>query len=427
MRLEKVSIKLPTGFDYPFPRMISVEQRFPEMRVTDVAATVKASLQALGPLPVAGKRIAVTAGSRGIPQVVAIYRAVLDGLKAMGAKPFIVTAMGSHGGATAEGQRGLIEGFGLTEQALGAPILASMDTVQVATLDDGTPVYCDRHAHEADGIVVVNKIKAHSNYKADYESGLAKMMAIGLGKHLGAVHYHHHGFARFHALVPDVARAFMKAKNVVFAVGIVENATDDLAIVEAIPTDRILAREKELLAESKRIMGKILVPRFDVLIVDEIGKEYSGQGMDPNVTGRATSGLPGFPATGVQRIVVRNLTDGSHGNAAGIGNADLIPMRCADRIDFDVTYINGITATNLAGTRLPMVLNNDRECLAVAMMSCNMVTPETIKVVRVKNTKKLYSIWLSESYLPEIRGRDDVVVKGDAQPFRFDGDGNLTG
>ncbi len=427
MKLEKVNIKLQGGFDYPFPRMVPVEQRFPRLRIDDVEATLRASFQGLGPVDVAGKRIAITAGSRGIPQVVSIYRAVIDQLKAWGAKPFLVPTMGSHGGATAEGQRELIEGFGLTEEAMGVPILCSMDTVQVASLGDGTPVFCDRHASEADGIVVVNKIKPHSNYKADYESGLAKMMAIGLGKHKGAVHYHHHGFGRFHELIPNVARTFMATMPVVFAVGIVENAYDSIAILEVIRPEALLAREKELLAEAKRIMGKLLVPTFDVLIVDEIGKAYSGQGMDPNVTGRATSGLPGFPDTQVQRIIVRDLIESTHGNAAGIGNADLIPMRCANKIDFGVTYINGITATNLAGTRMPMVANTDQECLAIAAKTCTLVTPETIKIVRVRNTKKVYDIWLSETFLPEIEGRNDIVVTGDPETIRFDSEGALLG
>ncbi|MDX9862539.1 MAG: DUF362 domain-containing protein, partial [Rhodospirillales bacterium] len=275
MRLDKVELTLPAGEDYPLPRMIPVEQRFPSEAITDVKAAVERTMAALPRLDVKGKRIAITAGSRGIPHIVEILKTVVAELKAQGAEPFLVPAMGSHGGGTAEGQKSLLEGYGITEQSVGAPILSSMEVVETTSVE-GVPLYCDKHAHGADGIVVLNKVKPHSNYKGNYESGLCKMMVIGLGKHHGATMFHSLGFARFPDIIPKAAAAQLKVLPVVFALGLVENAYDGLAVIEAIAPDRMIAREKDLLAQAKDIMGKLLMSSIDVLIVDEIGKNISG-------------------------------------------------------------------------------------------------------------------------------------------------------
>ncbi len=425
MYLEKIDITLPAGEDYPLPRMLPVEQHFPREAVTDVKAAVEATLAALPKPDVAGKRIAITAGSRGIPQAVELYRAVVDQLRAWGADPFIVPAMGSHGGGTAEGQKGLLAGYGITEESIGAPIKATMEVVETTEVEAGVPLFCDKYAYEADGIVEANKIKPHSNYKGDYESGLCKMMVIGLGKHHGATMFHSLGFARFADIIPKAARLQLTKLNVVFALGLVENAYDGLATVEAIPGDKMIAREKELLVQAKDVMGKLLMSSIDILIVDEVGKNISGQGMDPTVTGRASSGLPGFVKLPLKRIVIRDISEESHGNAAGMGVADLMTLRAFNKLDFGSTYTNGVTARNTEGARMPMIVNTDKQAFAIALQTSFGVDPATARIVRIKNTKKLHKIQMSEAYLDEIKGSDSFTILGDAKPIEFDSEGNL--
>ena len=426
MPIDKVDITILNAEKYAqFPRMVPVEQRFPADAITDVAAHVRQTVGALPKPDVKGKSIAITAGSRGIPNIVEILATVVSILREWGAEPFIVPAMGSHGNANAEGQKGVLTGYGITEESVGAPIRASMEVVQVAEMPDGTPLYCDKHARSADGIVVCNKIKAHSNYKADYESGLAKMMVIGLGKHVGATQFHNFGFARFHEMIPTAGARLLEALPVVFALGLVENAYSKLAIVEALQPKDLLAREKELLVISKKIMGQLLMPSIDLLIIDEIGKDISGQGMDPNVTGRASSGLPGFVSIPIGRIIVRGISEPSHGNIAGIGTADLMTLKCFNEADLGATYTNGITARNLEGAKLPMIANSDHQAMVISLMNSPGVEPSQARIVRIKNTKKLQHILVSEAYLPELRERDDFAILGEPKPFAFDAAGSI--
>ncbi len=333
--------------------------------------------------------------------------------------------MGSHGGGTAEGQKGLLAGYGITEESIGAPIKATMEVVETTEVEAGVPLFCDKYAYEADGIVVLNKIKPHSNYKGDYESGLCKMMVIGLGKHHGATMFHSLGFARFADIIPKAARLQLTKLNVVFALGLVENAYDGLATVEAIPGDKMIAREKELLVQAKDVMGKLLMSSIDILIVDEVGKNISGQGMDPTVTGRASSGLPGFVKLPLKRIVIRDISEESHGNAAGMGVADLMTLRAFNKLDFGSTYTNGVTARNTEGARMPMIVNTDKQAFAIALQTSFGVDPATARIVRIKNTKKLHKIQMSEAYLDEIKGSDSFTILGDAKPIEFDSEGNL--
>ncbi len=427
MPLDPITIALPGG-DTPLPRMLPIEQRFPADSVGDVKAAVAAALAALPKRPeVAGKRIGITAGSRGIPHGVELYKALIDTLKAWGAKPFVFPAMGSHGGGTAEGQRETVESYGLTEQALGVPILSSMEVVQSSKLGD-IPLYCDRNAHAADGIVVLNKIKPHTSYKGDYESGLCKMMIIGMGKHHGATVFHSLGFARFAEMMPKAAAEQLKVLPVVFGLGLVENAYDGLAVIEAIAPEKIVAREKELLVTAKAVMGKLLMSAIDVLVVDEVGKNISGTGMDPTVTGRAASKLPGFVAPPITRVALLDITEESHGNATGMGVADMITMRMFNKIDLGDTYTNTITSRNTDATRIPMILNDDRQAIMVAVKTCLGVDPAKARIVRIANTKKLHKIWMSEAYREEIAANPDkFAVLGEAKPFAFDNQGALMG
>ena len=426
MQLEQTKITLEGGLNYDFPRMVEVEQNFPRKRVLDIEQTIRVGMAKIDSVALAGKRIAITAGSREIAGIVEILREIGDLLQSWGAQPFIVPAMGSHGGATAAGQVQILEGVGITEESLGIPILSSMETMEVARLEDGTLLYCDRLAFEADGIVICNKIKPHADFKGDYESGLVKMLTIGLAKHKGATALHVHGFDRFHEVLPRGARLMLDKLPVIFGVAILENAFHELMAVEIIPLEKILAREKELLVEAKQNIARLLLPAIDLLIIDEIGKNISGEGMDPNVTGRPGSGLTeGFLAPKIQKIVVLDITDVSHGNGVGIGMADITTLPCVNKIDFNAMYTNAVTATILDPAKIPLVMNNDREALALALRTCNRVTPQSARIVRIKNTMNLNRILVSETCLPEVQANRDLSIVSSPKSLNFDNRGHL--
>lgn len=306
------------------------------------------------------------------------------------------------------------------------PIRSSMETREVARLKDGTSLYCDRLAFEADGIVICNKIKPHADFKGDYESGLVKMLTIGLAKHKGATALHVHGFDRFPTVLPSAARILLDKLTIVFGVAILENPFHELMTVEVIRPDEILSREKKLLIAAKQNIARLLLAEIDLLIIDEIGKNISGEGMDPNVTGRPGSGLKeGFEAPAIQKIVVLDITDVSHGNGVGLGMADITTLPCVNKIDFSAMYTNAVTATILDPAKIPVVMNNDREALALALRTCNRVTPETARIVRIKNTMNLNHILVSEAYLPEIEANESLTIKGSARSLEFDASGQL--
>ncbi len=421
------SVKPTLDSDRPdtFPAMVPVRQSFFAGAALDTAATVTAGLAGLDFPSLKGKKIALTAGSRGIKAMVEVLRAAVRFLVASGAEPFIVPAMGSHGGATAAGQVSVLESLGITQDSVGAPVKSSMDVVPLGTTKHGLDVFCDRLAFEADGIVVINRIKVHNVFKAPYESGLAKMMVIGLGKHKGAVATHHHGFERFGEMMPGAAELVIGRAPILCGIGIVEDGYGNLGTVEVLPPESILAREPELLLEAKRTMGRLLMPEIDVLIVDEIGKDISGGGMDANVTGRSPLGLPGFNAPPIQRIIVRGLSEATCGNAIGIGLADLTTRACAERIDPAVTYTNALTAHSLLSPKIPVVCENDREALSTALRILRGGVPKSPKIVRIVNTKDLENIWMSETYQELFEQNPDLAVTGAAQPLRFNPDGLL--
>ena len=421
------SLKPTLASDRPdtFPAMVPVRQRFFAGPELDTAAAVAGGLAGLDLPSLKGKKIALTAGSRGIKTMVEVLRAAVGFLLAAGAEPFIVPAMGSHGGATAAGQVAVLESLGINQASIGAPVRSSMDVAPLGTTEHGLDVFCDRHAFEADGIVVINRIKVHNVFKAAYESGLAKMMVIGLGKHKGAVAAHHHGFERFGEIIPGAAALVLGRAPVLCGIGIVEDGYGNFGTVEVLPPEAILAREPELLLEAKRTMGRLLMPAIDVLIIDEIGKDISGGGMDANVTGRSPLGLPGFAAPPIQRIIVRGLSAATYGNAIGIGLADLTTRACAERIDLAVTYTNALTAHSLLSPKIPVVCENDREALSTALRILRGGVPESPKIVRIVNTKDLENIWMSETYQELIEQNPDLAVTGAAQPLRFNPDGLL--
>jgi hypothetical protein len=411
------------------PMMYRIRQTFERPVVKDVAETVRSELRKLvleqNIKP--GQRVAITAGSRGVANIVEILKATVDFLKSLGTQPFIFPAMGSHGGATAEGQAALLAHYHMTEKSLGAPILSSMEVVEIGRTEDDVPVYIDKLAWEADHIVVVNRIKPHTKFKAPIESGLMKMMAIGMGKQKGADYYHkaalHYTFFK---IIVDAGRIVLKRSPILCGLGTIENGYDETAKIVALRPEEIESEEQNLLTEAKRMMPRLPFNEIDLLIVDEIGKDISGVGIDPNVTGRNRDLLGVFPhPTSVKRIFARDLTAQSNGNANGIGLVDITTKRLVDKIDYQATYMNAITGISLEKAAVPMHLETDREAIEVALGSIGLVPPEKSKIVRIKNTLHLDEVEVSEIYGKEIRQRPDLEILEGPGPMTFDKDGYL--
>lgn len=425
MKFDEIDVPLQVRTTNPFPDMVDVEQRFARDHVDDVEGAVRAEMSKLAGASLVGKRIAVAAGSRGIAAIDRVVRTTIEELKTFGADPFIVPAMASHGGATAEGQIGVLADLGIMEKSMGAPVRASMEVVEIGKLEDGMPIFFDKIASQSDGVVLCCRVKPHTDFRGEWESGLYKMLAIGLGKHRGAVEIHSRGFPNFHHLIPRVGRIVLEKMPILFGVTVVENAYHQVLKVEGVPAADFDDRDKALQVIAKQNIARILVPRIDVLVVDELGKDVSGSGMDPNVTGRCGSPGVDFGVAPIHRIVVRDLTEATHGNACGLGLADLTTRRCAEKIDFVKTYTNLITATVLEPAKLPIVMRDDREAITVAIITCNNVTTETIRVVRIKNTTELTRIQVSAAVLADIAGREDLKVLGAPAPMRFDAENRL--
>ena len=411
-----------------FPKVVKVRQTFPRPRVEDVEGAVRDQLrrEEIASAVRPGMSVAVTAGSRGISRIDEILRAVIDGLKAMGAEPFIVPAMGSHGGATAEGQVEILASLGVTEESCGAPIRSSMETVEIGETARGIPVFMDRIASQADGVVVVNRIKAHTDFRAEVESGLLKMASIGLGKHAQALALHGYGVEGIRDFMVEVGEEVMGSGHVLFGVGIVENAYDEPATIEAIPTPEIPGRERELLRGYMQMMPVLPISDIDILYVDALGKNYSGTGMDTNVIGRfRILGVDEPETPNVKYLIVGDVSEESHGNALGVGLADLTTERLVGQIDRNAMNANVVTSTFLERAKVPMVLQNDREALQTAVR-CNWgVPPEGTRFVRIPNTLHLGHLYVSENLVEEALANSDAEVVSDPGPLRFDADGSL--
>jgi hypothetical protein len=410
-----------------FPKMAPVRQTFARPRVADIEQTTRAELaRLLADRDLSGKQIAVAAGSRGIRNIGLIVRTVVSVLRERGVCPFIVPAMGSHGGATAEGQIGVLESLGVTEAYCGAEIRSAMEPVTLGTSKSGLPVYMDRNAHAADGVILVNRVKTHTDFKSDIESGLMKMASIGLGKQAQAQVLHRRGIHGIRDLMKEVAGQILASGKIIGGVAILENAYDETAHIEAIRPEAVATREPELLLESKRMMPRLPVEDIDLLIVDEIGKEFSGGGMDSNIIGRMRlRGEPEPESPRIKYIFVRDLSEGTHGNACGIGFADITTRRCFEKIDFEVTYQNIATSTFLARGMVPMALANDRAALTEVLRACWELESEQARIVHIPNTLELEWVRVSEPLLAEVQGKAHLTVTGPLEPLAFDEQGNI--
>ncbi|MGH3316023.1 MAG: DUF2088 domain-containing protein, partial [Nocardioidaceae bacterium] len=416
-------------YDAPFPQMLPVRQKFDAPQVPDVAAATASALEPLRPRIQPGMTVALTAGSRGIYDKPEVVRAAGEWLRGAGADPFVVPALGSPGGATAEGQVELLADLGMTEQSLGMPIKATMETVELGHVPDGPMVHLDAHAAAADGIIAVNRIKAHTDFTGEVESGLAKIVAIGLGKRLGAEGIHLYGPANLAVWVPKVTERIIETGKVLGGLGIVENAFDRAAKVAFLEPDDIGgAVESALLKEAKDLMATLPFDDLDVAVVDVMGKNFSGCGMDTNVIGRMMiRGSAEFERPRIANIAVLDLSDASHGNASGLGLADFIPFRLLEKVDLRTTYINGMTS-GLGGPqrgKVPMTMPTDRSAVAAAILTCGRADLENARVVRMHSTLHLEELLVSTSMRAEIEASDRLSISGDPVPMDFDADGRI--
>ena len=412
----------------PFPKLNRIHQNFDDTSITDIRDEVLAELRQLSWDQVKpGDSVAIAAGSRGIANIAEIINAIVEFFKSLETRPFVFPAMGSHGGASAEGQVVVLAGMGVTEAGLQVPIHSSMEVEQIGETPDQVPVYLDKHALNADHIVVVNRIKSHTKFKAPIESGLMKMMAIGMGNHTGAAFYHKAAVQHtFPKIIKDAARIVLQQSPVICGVGIVENGYGDTARIIAVKAHDIESSEKELLTLSKEMMAHLPFNDIDLLIVDEMGKNISGVGIDPNITGRNRDLLGGFEhPTRIKRIFVRDLTAESHGNAIGIGLADITTDRLVDKIDYDATYKNCITGISLEKGAVPVHFGNDRQAIKVALETIGTVAPAMSKIVRIKNTLRLDVVMVSEAYAEAIHQKKDLKILDGPQPMEFDNNDNL--
>jgi hypothetical protein len=407
------------------PTMLRLRQTFARPQVTDIPGTVARSLEAAGLAVKRGDVVAVGAGSRGIANVDVIVGATVRWLRDLGARPFVFPAMGSHGGGTAQGQLSVLEHYGITEATMGCPVRATMDVTQVGEAL-GLPVWLDRFAAEADWIGLVNRIKPHTDFKGSIESGLFKMMTIGLGKWKGAVQYHRANVSHgYETVITAVGREMLARARIGFGVGVVENGYDETAQIEAFNARDLEAGERRLLKSAREWMARLPFSPIDVLIVEQIGKNISGSGMDTNVIGRPTNPFEPFPADPkILWIVALDITEESYGNATGLGNADFTTRRLVDKIDMKATLINCITACAPWGARIPATYETDREAIETALDCIGLTPPERARVVRIKNTLVLGELEVSDAFAAEVARRGDLTVLGET-PLRFDATGRL--
>jgi Lactate racemase N-terminal domain len=411
-----------------FPTIARVARTYRQPELADVSAATAAAIhgsRVLGRLR-HGNRVAITVGSRGIAEIARIVRATADTLRAFGFDPFVVAAMGSHGGGTATGQRSLLAELGVTEDSVRCPIRAEMDTVVLGTNAFGLPIHFDRNAIEADGIVLLNRIKPHTSFTGRYESGLLKMLSVGLGKREGAAQVHKLGLPGLQALLPEVGAFLLDRVNVVLGLAILENARERAARIVAVEPEELLELEPRLLDESRTLMARLPFDQIDVLVVGELGKNYSGTGMDPNVIGRQrVETMPDLPRPTITRIAVLDLSAETRGNALGIGLADLTTERLVRAIDPTPMRVNSMTSNFLSRARVPIALPTDRDVIEASLDTCWRISRDQARMVLIPNTLEITSFWVTRPFIDEVEADPELSFDTDFRPIPFDDRGDL--
>jgi hypothetical protein len=410
------------------PLLAPLRQTAPQPVVADLAGEVRRQWQT-STLPRRlrrGDRVAVAVGSRGIANLATIVRATLDSLRDFGTQPFVVAAMGSHGGATAEGQRQLLAECGISEQALRVPVKTDMTTVEIGTNRWGEPVYWDRNAWEADAVVSVSRVKPHTDFRGRYESGIVKMLVIGLGKRDGAARLHRLGIRGLTEMLPESGRLIIEKTRFAAGLAVLENAREETALVRAVDRDRLLEEEPPLLEQARGLMGRLPFEQLDLLVIGEIGKNYSGAGIDPNVVGRLlieTQQEPLSPR--ITRICALDLSPESHGNGTGVGIADLTTERLLGKIDPVPFRMNNLTACFLRRSQIPFSFPTDQECIAMGLQTCWQPSLPAVRMVVIPNTLELTELWVSRPLVEEAQTRPHLETTGDLQALPFDAAGFL--
>jgi hypothetical protein len=411
-----------------FPPLARVRQTIPQPKVEDVRGTVRNLIRSsrLRRRVRPGGTIAVGIGSRGINGIDVVARAIVDALQEMEYRPFIVAAMGSHGGATADGQRELLAGYGVTAEAMGVPVKTDMDTVELGTNPVGLPIYFDRNAYQADGIVLANRVKPHTDFRGVHESGVLKMLVIGLGKREGASQVHKLGIRGLCEVLPAVGRTLVEKTRFALGLAILENAEDETADIVPLEPETIFEVEPELLGRARGLMGRLPFDQIDVLVVGELGKNYSGAGMDPNVIGRLyIETQPDFERPKVTRLVVLDVSDESHGNIVGVGFADLTTERLVARIDPTPFRINTLTSCCLERSRIPITLPTDRDVIRSAIDTCWRIDPAEARIVVIPNTLEVKTLWVSPPLEDEVRAHPHLTRETEYKAMPIGDDGSL--
>ncbi|MCS7459391.1 nickel-dependent lactate racemase [Paenibacillus doosanensis] len=412
--------------EIPIPQMVRIRQKFDDTKIDNLTEVLEQELQKPGTIDriKPGQQVAVAVGSRGVANIALFTKVTIDAIKRAGGEPFIVPCMGSHGGATAEGQKEVLHHLGVSEETMGAPIRSSMEVVKLDELPNGLPVYVDKIASTADAIVVINRVKPHTAFRGRIESGIMKMISIGLGKQKGAEACHQLGFKYMAENVPAMANIMLKKLPIIFGVALVENAYDQTCRIEVLPAEQIESREMVLLEEAKARLPKILFDQIDVLVIDYIGKNISGDGMDPNITGRyPTPYAHGGPD--VSKMIVLDLTPETKGNANGVGTADFTTQRLVDKMDRAATFVNGLTSTVCAPTKIATTLDNDFYAIKAGVKTCNILDYTKCRLVRIQDTLHLGEIEISVNLLEEAKLHADIEILSEPYDLQFDSEGNL--
>lgn len=406
-------LMLEEDYQISLPSMHRVRQKFDRPRVEDPEGRIRSEFakEEISGKIRKGQRVAVAVGSRGIRNLAFIVHSIIGEIKRCGGEPFIVSAMGSHGGGTEEGQKEILTGYGITEEAMGVPVVTSLDVVEIGKLKSGTKVYFDKAAFEADLVVPVNRVKIHTDFVADIQSGLCKMLVIGLGNHVGCTSIHEESFDHFGEVLKEAAAMIMQSANIGFGVAVLENAYDETAWIEAVPAETMIEREKQLVKIAAGNMPTLMIPEIDVLIVEKIGKDISGCGYDPNILGKSFL-LKEFilPVPKIDKMVLLDLSEETHGNGVGLGIFDITTRKVFDQLDYESIYANGIAVKDLDDCKIPVIARDEDEAVKIAVKVLRGANKERLKIVRIESTLRLEYIEVSEALLPLIEADERLKL-----------------
>lgn len=404
-------ILLEQDYKMKLPKMYKVEQIFKKEKSINIDDTIAKEFKkdkVINSIK-SGQKVAIAVGSRGINNISYITKLVIEGVKNLGADPFIISAMGSHGGGSEKGQREVLESYGITEENMGVPVITSVDVINIGSTSNGFPIYFDKVAYEADAVIPINRIKLHTDFVDDIQSGLCKMLVIGLGNHIGCSAMHEEDFNKFGEIIKEASTIIRKKVNVPFGVGIVENSKEETFILEFIDSENIIEREKELLKISIENMPRLMIPEIDVIVVEEIGKDISGNGYDPNILGKSYI-LDKYllPVPRINKMILLDVSESSNGNAVGMGIFDVITKKLFNKLDLESIYANGIAVKSIDDCKIPLVAEDEHEALIIAIKCIRNVELDKIKIVKIKNTLDLSFIEVSESLLDYVKNSETL-------------------